>query len=169
MLFILTMYHELRSNCSVKQNYAWNWQPVALLCKQTRPITSNLFCVTASSIAISCIICSSLLCCMFHTNPGVGYCKYELICVDLILRLCAAQTINAKLYNNGNGKWNSIFLLFIKIILKYYYYITTETFRQKRLTCRSVSDCSRLLKCLYPKQSETFPAKWDRGIILPTG
>ena len=37
-------------------------------------------------------------------------------------------------------------------------------FRQKRLPCRSVSDCSRLLNCLYRKQSEKYSAKWDQGL-----
>ena len=36
-------------------------------------------------------------------------------------------------------------------------------FRQKRLPCRSVSDCPLLLNCLYRKQSEKYSAKWDRG------
>ena len=36
-------------------------------------------------------------------------------------------------------------------------------FRPKRLTCRSVSDGSRLLNYLYRRQSETYSAKWDRG------
>ena len=37
------------------------------------------------------------------------------------------------------------------------------SFRQKRSPCRSVSDCSRLLNCLYRKQSEKCSAKCDRG------
>ena len=37
------------------------------------------------------------------------------------------------------------------------------SFRQIRLPCRSVSDCSRLLSCLYCEQSEEYSAKWDRG------
>ena len=36
---------------------------------------------------------------------------------------------------------------------------STETIR---LPCRSVSDCSRLLNCLYREQSEKYPNKWDR-------
>ena len=36
-------------------------------------------------------------------------------------------------------------------------------FRQKRLSCWSVSDCSRLLNCLYRKQSQIYSGKWDRG------
>ena len=36
-------------------------------------------------------------------------------------------------------------------------------FRQKRLPCQPVSDCSQLLNCLYRKQSEKCSAKWDRG------
>ena len=36
-------------------------------------------------------------------------------------------------------------------------------FRQKRLRSRSVSDCSRLLNCLYRKQSENYSSKWGQG------
>ena len=39
-------------------------------------------------------------------------------------------------------------------------FFSTETF----LPCRSVSDCSRLLHCLYRKQSGKYSAKWDRGL-----
>ena len=34
------------------------------------------------------------------------------------------------------------------------------SFRQKRIPCQLVSDCSRLLNCLCHKQ---YLAKWDRG------
>ena len=37
------------------------------------------------------------------------------------------------------------------------------SFRQKRILCQLVSDCSRLLNCLCRKQSEKYLAKWDRG------
>ena len=40
-----------------------------------------------------------------------------------------------------------------------------NSFRQKRLMCRSASDCSRFLNCLSRKQSEKYSAKWDRGLI----
>ena len=39
------------------------------------------------------------------------------------------------------------------------------SFRQKRLPCWSVSDCLRLINCLYRKQLEKYSAKWDRGFI----
>ena len=38
------------------------------------------------------------------------------------------------------------------------------SFRQKRLPCRLVFNCSRLLNCLYRKQSGKCSAKWDRGL-----
>ena len=41
--------------------------------------------------------------------------------------------------------------------------MTSISFRQKRLPCRSVSDCSRLFNCLYRKQSGKYSAKWDRS------
>ena len=40
------------------------------------------------------------------------------------------------------------------------------SFRQKQLPCRSVSDYSQLLNCLYGKQSEKYSSKWDRGLSL---
>ena len=40
-----------------------------------------------------------------------------------------------------------------------------DFFPQKRLLCRSVLDCSRLLNCLYRKKSENYSYKWDRGFI----
>ena len=40
-----------------------------------------------------------------------------------------------------------------------------NSFRQKRLPCRSASDCSRLLNCLSRKQSEKYSANRDRGLI----
>ena len=42
-------------------------------------------------------------------------------------------------------------------------WIITISFRQTRLPCRLVSECSRLHNCLYRKQSENYSAKWDRG------
>ena len=42
----------------------------------------------------------------------------------------------------------------------------TISFRQKRLPCRPVSDCSGLLNFLHRKQSEKYSAKWDRGFSL---
>ena len=41
-------------------------------------------------------------------------------------------------------------------------WIIPFSFRQKRLPYRSVSDCSRLLNCLYRKQSGKYSARWNR-------
>ena len=38
------------------------------------------------------------------------------------------------------------------------------SFRQIWVLCQPVSDCLRLLNCLYRKQSETYSAKWDCGL-----
>ena len=40
-----------------------------------------------------------------------------------------------------------------------------NSFRQKRLPCRSVSDCSRLLNCLYRRQSENIRLSGTGSLI----
>ena len=45
-----------------------------------------------------------------------------------------------------------------------YYMDDTNFFLTETVTCRSVSDCSRLLNCLYRNQSVKYSAKWDRGV-----
>ena len=41
----------------------------------------------------------------------------------------------------------------------------TDFFSTETITVWSVSDCSRLLKCLFRKQSKKYSVKWDQGFI----
>ena len=52
-----------------------------------------------------------------------------------------------------------------KQIVQNIIWMISISFRKKRLPCRSVSDWSRSLNCLYRKQSEKCSAKCDRGLI----